>query len=176
MGNRSYPWGYKWAREDSNLRPWDYESPALTAELHARPCVQFRAVCRPSSGGPVAGAERVWFGTIMGMTPGSELEQESIRVGAVGLTVADLERSVDFYRGAIGLNQLSRSGSTARMGVGQTTLVELTEEPGAAPSVGRTGLFHLALRVPERADLARWVLAASQAGVRIEGGRRPLGE
>ena len=26
----------EWARQDSNLRPWDYESPALTAELRAR--------------------------------------------------------------------------------------------------------------------------------------------
>ena len=30
--------GFKewWARQDSNLRPRDYESPALTAELRAR--------------------------------------------------------------------------------------------------------------------------------------------
>ena len=27
---------FEWARQDSNLRPWDYESPALTAELRAR--------------------------------------------------------------------------------------------------------------------------------------------
>ena len=33
IGNKHFKW---WAREDSNLRPTDYESAALTAELRAR--------------------------------------------------------------------------------------------------------------------------------------------
>ena len=41
IGSEKYPlklWFHRWARQGSNLRPRDYESPALTAELRALLC------------------------------------------------------------------------------------------------------------------------------------------
>ncbi|HET8593053.1 MAG TPA: VOC family protein, partial [Solirubrobacterales bacterium] len=75
-------------------------------------------------------------------------------IGAVGLTVADLDRVRDFYRDAIGLSVIDSNHGGARLGAGDGPLIELTGEP-SAPERGRdtTGLFHLAILVPSRADL-----------------------
>lgn len=94
---------------------------------------------------------------------------DATRVGAVGLVVADLARSLHFYRAVVGLQVLSSGDGHARLGTGGRTLVDLAERPGAAPALGFTGLFHLALRVPARADLARWLVGATHAGLRLDG-------
>jgi catechol 2,3-dioxygenase len=91
------------------------------------------------------------------------------RVGAVALTVAQLERSLDYYRSAIGLELLRRDGRSASLGAGGRELVELVEEPGAVPATGHTGLYHFALLVPERADLARWLAHAARDRVPLTG-------
>ena len=91
------------------------------------------------------------------------------RVGAVGLSVADLERSIGYYGSAIGLDLLAREDGVARMGAGGETLVELVEEPGTVPAPTTSGLFHLALLVPTRRDLANWLQHAIDARVPIDG-------
>jgi catechol 2,3-dioxygenase len=80
-------------------------------------------------------------------------------VGTVGLTVADLGRSVGFYERAIGLSELSREGGVSVLGVGDVPLLELTEQPGALPWMvdGMTGLYHYAILVPTRAALGSWL-------------------
>ena len=93
----------------------------------------------------------------------------STRMGAVCLTVSDLERSVAYYRDAIGLRVLARDGAEASLGAGSEELVHLVEVPGAPASRGHTGLFHLALRVPEREDLARWLTHAARDRVPLAG-------
>jgi catechol 2,3-dioxygenase len=90
-------------------------------------------------------------------------------VGAVHLTVADLERSLDYYQRSIGLRVLEREDGRATLGAGDRTLLVLVEEPGAAPADGHTGLFHFALLVPERADLARWLAHAIRDRVALTG-------
>ena len=90
-------------------------------------------------------------------------------VGEVHLTVADLQRSVDYYRAAIGLAVLERADGRVTLGAGSTALLVLVEEPGARPSAGHTGLFHFALLVPERADLARWLAHAAADRVPMTG-------
>jgi catechol 2,3-dioxygenase len=90
-------------------------------------------------------------------------------VGAVHLTVADLERSLDYYQRSIGLRVLEREDGRASLGAGDRTLLVLVEEPGAAPADGHTGLFHFALLVPERADLARWLAHAIRDRVALTG-------
>src|SRR5688572_8355327 len=62
-------------------------------------------------------------------------------LGEVRLTVSDLERSVGYYRTAIGLDVIERAGGRATLGAGSTALLVLVEEPGARPSYGHTGLF-----------------------------------
>ena len=91
------------------------------------------------------------------------------RLGAVSLVVAELERSVSFYERVIGLQMIERADGRAALGVDGDALIELVEEPGAAPVDRSTGLFHLALLLPTRIDLAAWVQHAIDDQIRIEG-------
>jgi catechol 2,3-dioxygenase len=90
-------------------------------------------------------------------------------MGPVHLTVSDLERSLDFYRRAIGLDVLERGEGRASLGAGDRELLALFEEPGARPSTGRTGLYHFALLLPERSALAAWLAHAARDRVPLTG-------
>ncbi|MGN6586649.1 MAG: VOC family protein [Solirubrobacterales bacterium] len=90
-------------------------------------------------------------------------------LGAVHLTVADLDRSVSFYEDAVGLGLLERTEDRAALGVGARVLIVLVEEPGALPALGYTGLYHVALLLPRRVDLARWLLHAAEDRVPLVG-------
>jgi catechol 2,3-dioxygenase len=78
-------------------------------------------------------------------------------MGAVDIAVTDGERALRFYRDYVGLTPLPSGGPAIRMGAGGRELVVL--HPGAErPVVPRTsGLYHLALLVPDRRELARVV-------------------
>jgi len=91
------------------------------------------------------------------------------RMGAVHLSVADLDRSLRFYEEAVGLRVHERSGGRAALGTGGEDLLVLVEQPGARPALGYSGLFHFALLVPERADLARWLAHAARDEVPLAG-------
>jgi catechol 2,3-dioxygenase len=92
------------------------------------------------------------------------------RLGAVRLAVADLERMRDFYRDAIGLRELDPADGVVRLGADGEAIVELVREPGALPRPrGTSGLFHMAIRVPSRADLARALQRIAEAGWRLGG-------
>jgi catechol 2,3-dioxygenase len=91
------------------------------------------------------------------------------RVGAVHLTVADLERSIAYYTRAIGLQLLGRDRAVARLGSERDELLVLYEEPGARPVEGHTGLFHFALLVPDRRALAAWLGHAIDDRVQLTG-------
>src|SRR5436309_9787775 len=92
-----------------------------------------------------------------------------MRMGEVHLTVADLERSLRYYQSAIGLRVHARENGRARLGTGGEDLIVLTGEPGARPADGYSGLFHFALLVPERIDLARWLAYAARERVPLSG-------
>jgi len=90
-------------------------------------------------------------------------------MGTVYLTVGDLGRSLAYYRQAIGLEVLHEANGEATLGAGSVPLLHLTELPGAAPADGYAGLFHFALLVPERVDLARWLAHAARERVSLTG-------
>jgi catechol 2,3-dioxygenase len=90
-------------------------------------------------------------------------------VGAVHLTVADLDRSLTFYERAIGLPTRERTNGRASVGTSDRELLVLIEEPGARPARGSTGLYHFALLLPERVDLARWLAHAARDRVPLMG-------
>lgn len=89
-------------------------------------------------------------------------------MGAVHLTVADLDRSVAYYEQALGLRAV-RNGDRAALSTGGEPLLVLREEPGARSSRGHCGLFHFALLLPERADLAGWLLHVARERIPLEG-------
>jgi catechol 2,3-dioxygenase len=90
-------------------------------------------------------------------------------MGAVHLTVADLERSLEYYRGSIGLDALELGAGRAALGAGGRELLVLVEERGAPSARGHTGLYHFALLLPRRADLARWLAHAIGEHVAMSG-------
>lgn len=78
------------------------------------------------------------------------------RMGTVALVTPDLARSVRYYTDGIGLRVHQWEGGVATLGVGGEDLLRLIEQPGAGPvKQGRTGLYHFALLVPSRLELAR---------------------
>jgi catechol 2,3-dioxygenase len=101
--------------------------------------------------------------------PASAEISELTSIGAVHLTVADLARSLEYYERAIGLRTLQRDAGRASLGVGHRELLVLVEQPDARPSAGYTGLYHFALLVPERVDLARWLAHAATDRVPLTG-------
>jgi catechol 2,3-dioxygenase len=89
-----------------------------------------------------------------------------IRLGAIRLAVRDLDRAVDFYTRAIGLRTLPADGAAdARLGLDGRVIVEFDSAPDARPAARTTsGLFHLAVLVPDRAALASAVRRVTEAG------------
>jgi catechol 2,3-dioxygenase len=89
------------------------------------------------------------------------------RLGPVELTVTDLEPTIRFYREAIGLRLHHGGDARASMGVGGEDLVVFLENPGARRAGRHAGLYHVALLLPSRLELAR-------AAVRLGVGRTPI--
>ena len=76
-------------------------------------------------------------------------------IGAVHLTISDLRRSVRFYETHLGFSVHRRDDRTAWLGAGGADLLILTQCETAPRVRGTTGLYHFAILVPSRADLAR---------------------
>jgi catechol 2,3-dioxygenase len=90
--------------------------------------------------------------------------------GAIRLNVADLGPTQAFYERSIGLRPIDRVGEVVRLGAGESPVIELAGNPGAPvrpPST--TGLFHLAILVPSRSDLAVALRRVLQSGWSLTG-------
>jgi len=107
----------------------------------------------------------------LGSAPEPARTQISARtaMGPVHLTVADLERSLAYYSRQVGLEQPARGEGRLSLGAGGRELLVLVEESGAGPSGRHTGLYHFALLLPERADLARWLAHAVRDRIPLVG-------
>ncbi|WP_052351828.1 VOC family protein [Deinococcus pimensis] len=110
----------------------------------------------------------------IGSNPRGHTLPANIELGGVVLQIADLDASLDFYTDVIGLRLLGRGTLTgdrsARLGTPEgRVLLELREKKGvrAAPHRGRLGLYHLALLLPSRADLGRFLRHALNLGVHV---------
>ncbi|WAC28974.1 VOC family protein [Ancylobacter sp. SL191] len=76
-------------------------------------------------------------------------------LGAVRLRVRDAARSVAFYTRTVGLSVLGEANGLVQLGAGGQTLIELEVAPDAPVRPrGTTGLFHVAILVPDRPALA----------------------
>jgi len=96
------------------------------------------------------------------------------RIGHVHLKVADIERSLDFYRGVLGFQLKQRMGNDAAFiaagdyhhHIGLNTW----ESHGGSPPPARsTGLYHLAILYPTRAALADALRRLIRAGIPLDG-------
>lgn len=108
-----------------------------------------------------------------GEPPAARRLPASTRVGPVRLVIADLARSLGYYQTVLGLQLLERDATRALLGApandpdGHTPLVELREQPGAAPVPrrGRLGLYHFAILLPDRPSLGRFVRHLTELNV-----------
>jgi len=97
-----------------------------------------------------------------------------VRIGHVHLKVADLERSLAFYRDVLGLEVTQRFGSQAAFlsagGYHHHLGLNTWESAGGPPPApGTTGLYHVAILYPTRAALADALRRLLQAGIPLDG-------
>jgi len=95
-------------------------------------------------------------------------------IGHVHLKVSDLERAVAFYSGVLGFEVTQRMGTSAAfLSAGgyhhHIGLNTWESEGGNPPPPGTTGLYHFAIRYPDRASLGDALLRLRGAGVALEG-------
>jgi catechol 2,3-dioxygenase len=97
-----------------------------------------------------------------------------VDIGHVHLKVADLDRSLDFWCGVIGFEEQARYGDQAvfvsaggyHHHIGLNTW---ESKGGSPPPPGTTGLYHVAVRFPDRKTLARALKRVLDAGVPLQG-------
>src|SRR3954471_17902146 len=97
-----------------------------------------------------------------------------VRIGHAHLKVADIERALGFYRDVLGFELTQRFGEQAAFlsaggyhhHIGLNTWESLG---GKHPQHGATGLYHLAILYPTRAELADALRRLIEAGIQLEG-------
>jgi catechol 2,3-dioxygenase len=112
------------------------------------------------------------FENSVGIVPPAFRMPGSIHIGKVRVGISNLERSTQFYRDVIGLRELpmaEAAGRVRRFGApgSDEVLLELEELPGVQPIGRRTrlGLYHFAVLIPTRGDLAEFVRHLQRIGV-----------
>ena len=106
--------------------------------------------------------------------PPSAPIDSQVRIGHVHLKVADLERALKFYCGILGFQLQQRFGSQAAFisaggyhhHIGLNTW---ESRGGSPPAPGTTGLYHVAILYPNRAELADAVRRVLAANVELDG-------
>jgi catechol 2,3-dioxygenase len=97
-----------------------------------------------------------------------------VRIGHIHLKVSNLERSLDFYCGVLGFELTQRYGTNAAFisaggyhhHIGLNTW---ESEGGKPPQPGTTGLYHVAILYPTRAELADALKRLADAEIPLEG-------
>lgn len=97
-----------------------------------------------------------------------------VSIGHVHLKVADLNRALGFYRDVLGFQLMQRMGSQAAfLSAGgyhhHLGLNTWESRGGTPPRPGSTGLYHVAIRYPDRRSLADAYRRLERAGVRLDG-------
>src|SRR3972149_5625368 len=93
----------------------------------------------------------------------------ALTLGCVHLTVNDLDRSLAFYQNGLGFNVHRREGGTAYLGAGGADLLALTEQRGARHYSRRPGLYHFAVLVPSRLELAHSLKRIAETETPVQG-------
>ncbi len=89
---------------------------------------------------------------------------ETIAHGAVHLDVTDLPRALAFWRDLLGLTQLQgEADGVARLGAGGRELIVLHAGAERPPQRGHSGLYHVALHLPDAREFARVIARLAAA-------------
>jgi catechol 2,3-dioxygenase len=108
------------------------------------------------------------------MTESTKPIPAGTKIGHVHLKVADLDRSLKFYCDVLGFELMLKYGTQAAFvsaggyhhHIGLNTW---ESEGGRPPPPGTTGLYHLAILYPTRADLADALKRLLANGIQLDG-------
>src|SRR6476469_7250918 len=97
-----------------------------------------------------------------------------VDIGHVHLKVADLDRAIDFYRDVLGFDLTQRMGDQAVLlsagGYHHHIGLNTWESKGGSPAPpSHTGLYHTAIRYPDRKSLADALERLVDAGIALDG-------
>ncbi|MGE0008602.1 MAG: VOC family protein [Parvibaculaceae bacterium] len=106
--------------------------------------------------------------------PASAPTAAGTRIGHVHLKVAGIERALGFYCGVLGFELIQRMGDQAAFvsagGYHHHIGLNTWESAGGSPPPpGSTGLYHLAILYPTRADLADALKRLIAHGIALDG-------
>jgi catechol 2,3-dioxygenase len=104
----------------------------------------------------------------------SEPIDPRVDIGHVHLKVSDIDRALGFYRDVLGFEEFARMGDQAAFvsaggyhhHIGLNTW---ESKGGSPPPQGTTGLYHVAIRYPDRQALATALKRVVEAGVPLSG-------
>ena len=110
----------------------------------------------------------------MSVTPRFGPIDPGVDIGHVHLKVADIDRSLGFYVGVLGFEVMARMGDQAAFisaggyhhHIGLNTW---ESRGGSPPAPGTTGLYHVAIRYPNRAALGGALRRLVEAGIPLDG-------
>jgi catechol 2,3-dioxygenase len=96
------------------------------------------------------------------------------RIGHVHLKVANIDRALQFYCGVLGFELVQKMGNQAAFisagGYHHHIGLNTWESAGGSPPPpGTTGLYHLAILYPTRADLADALKRLAANGIALDG-------
>jgi catechol 2,3-dioxygenase len=108
------------------------------------------------------------------MTTATKPIPPGTKIGHVHLKVADLNRALEFYCGVLGFELMQKYGTQAAFvsaggyhhHIGLNTW---ESQGGRPPAPGTTGLYHLAILYPTRADLADALKRLLANGIELDG-------
>jgi catechol 2,3-dioxygenase len=90
-------------------------------------------------------------------------------VGHVKIKVENLQRSLTFYQDVLGFDILEQTASTIKLtSDGKTSILSLEQPENVIAKQGRTtGLYHFAILLPKRSDLANIVIHLVNKGIKF---------
>jgi catechol 2,3-dioxygenase len=97
-----------------------------------------------------------------------------VDIGHVHLKVSDIDRALGFYRDVLGFDLIVRHGDEAAfLSAGgyhhHIGLNTWESRGGSPPPSGTTGLYHVAIRYPDRATLGDALRRLGDAGIPVSG-------
>lgn len=93
----------------------------------------------------------------------------TLAMGVVALTSAQIEKNAAFYTQMLGLKVLENTAESRTFGVEERALVRLINDPTAKAYPRRPGLYHMAIRVPDRFALARTLYQLAERNYPLKG-------
>jgi len=100
--------------------------------------------------------------------PGMTALPAATALGPATLRVADEGRALALYRDLIGLEVIERTNGTIAFGAGGKPFLYLDVVPGTMPRPPHTtGLYHVAILLPDRAALGQAIARLTGAGVKL---------